>query len=304
MSMLALISIETEPSRLIQWLFTRGQVLQYENINEDVRKASVPVFLNGGILGYTQRPQLLRDVLKALKWTGCLPAFASVGFNIRDRRVFLYLDEGRPVRPLIHLGPGGVLPVEKLYAGKRWRDLIFGKLPLTMERSINTPGFLDPLAEKESVALEEYLSFLEPLVGAIEYIDPYEQNEIYVANFPEYIVSSTSHLEIHPSTILGLMTSMIPFANHNQSPRNQLSCSQSKQGLSVYSTNYPNRFDNQVHVLCYGEAPLCRTLYYDYVANGNIGYGHNLILAIGSFSGYNQDDGIVMNVCFSSRTLS
>jgi len=50
-----------------------------------------------------------------------------------------------------------------------------------------------------------------------------------------------------------------------------------------------------VHVLCYGEAPLCRTLYYDYVADGKIGYGHNLILAIGSFTGYNQDDGIVMN---------
>lgn len=303
LSMMALISIETEPSGLIQWLFTRGQVLQYENINEDVRKASVPVFLNGGILGYTQRPGLLRDVLKALKWSGCLPAFASVGFNIRDRRVFIYLDEGRPVRPLIHLGPGGTLPVEKLAAGKRWRDLIFGNLPLTAERNISLPGFVDPLAEKESPPLEEYLSFLEPHVGVIEYIDPYEQNEIYVANFPEYIVPTTSHLEIHPSTIVGLMTSMIPFANHNQSPRNQLSCSQSKQGLSVYSTNYPNRFDNQVHVLCYGEAPLCRTLYYDYVANGSIGYGHNLVLAIGSFTGYNQDDGIVMNADALARGM-
>jgi DNA-directed RNA polymerase II subunit RPB2 len=56
-----------------------------------------------------------------------------------------------------------------------------------------------------------------------------------------------------------------------------------------------SRFDNQVHVLCYGEAPLVRTLYYDYVADGQIGYGQNLILAIGSFTGYNQDDGIVMN---------
>jgi len=88
---------------------------------------------------------------------------------------------------------------------------------------------------------------------------------------------------------------MIPYANHNQSPRNQLSCSQSKQGLSVYSTAFQNRFDNQVHVLGYGQAPLVRTLYYDYLADGQMGYGHNLILAMGSFTGYNQDDGILMN---------
>ena len=47
--------------------------------------------------------------------------------------------------------------------------------------------------------------------------------------------------------------------------------------------------------MCYGEAPLVRTLYYDYAADGMIGYGHNLTLALGCFTGYNQEDGIVMN---------
>jgi DNA-directed RNA polymerase beta subunit len=96
---------------------------------------------------------------------------------------------------------------------------------------------------------------------------------------------------------------MIPYANHNQSPRNQLSCSQSKQGLSVYSTAFQNRFDNQVHVLCYGQAPLVRTLYYDYLAEGQMGYGHNIILAMGSFTGYNQDDGILMNADSFARGM-
>jgi DNA-directed RNA polymerase II subunit RPB2 len=99
------------------------------------------------------------------------------------------------------------------------------------------------------------------------------------------------------------MTSVIPYANHNQSPRNQLSCSQSKQGVSVYATNFTNRFDNQVHVLCYAEAPIVRTLYYDYVAKGQMGYGQNLVLAMGCFSGYNQEDGIVMNADAIQRGL-
>jgi len=295
LSILTKISIGSDPRPLQTWLFTRGQVIPCSEVNEDSRRGSVPVYLNGGILGYTQRPLDLLEILKLFKWTGCLPAYTGIGFSIEKRRLFLYLDEGRPLRPLIHLGSGGKIPYDKLDATNDWRTLVMGTFEPTKQRQINTTGFLDPLGSKSNPSFEDYSTLLTPYIGCIEYIDPYEHNETYIANFPDYIVKETSHLEIHPSTILGLMTNMIPFANHNQSPRNQLSCSQSKQGISIYSTKYMARYDNQVHVLCYPEAPLVRTVYYDYVADGNIGYGNNLILAIGSFTGYNQDDGIVMN---------
>ena len=294
-SIMTKISTGTDPRPLQTWLYTRGQVIPCSEVNEDSRRGSVAVYLNGGILGYTQRPMALRDVLKLFKWTGCLPAYCSIGFSIEKRRLFIYLDEGRPLRPLIHLGKDGQIPYEKLDKFTTWRALVLGTFEPTQNRQINTTGFVDPLASQASPTFEQYTTLLQPHTGVIEYVDPYEHNETYIANFPEYIVKETSHLEIHPSTILGLMTNMIPFANHNQSPRNQLSCSQSKQGISLYSTKYMSRYDNQVHVLCYPEAPLVRTVYYDYAADGNIGYGNNLILAIGSFTGYNQDDGIVMN---------
>jgi DNA-directed RNA polymerase II subunit RPB2 len=296
LSIMTLISTANNPEPIRKWLLERGGVIPCLQMNDDLRQATVPLYINGGILGYTKDATKLTQVLRLFKWTGCLPAFSSVGFNIRDRKVFLYVDEGRPVRPLIHLGADGIVPVDRIKSMKRWRDLVLGNLPVTATKDIQSIGFVDPLAEQERPSLDLYISTLLPHIGVIEYVDPYEQNETSIANFPEYITKTTSHLEIHPSTILGLMTNMIPFPHHNQSPRNQLSCSQSKQGLSVYSTNYINRFDNQVHVLCYGEAPLVRTLYYDYVADGQIGYGQNLILAIGSFTGYNQDDGIVMNL--------
>jgi DNA-directed RNA polymerase II subunit RPB2 len=295
LSIMTLVSTANNPEPIRKWLLERGGVIPCLQMNDDLRMVAVPVYINGGILGYTIEAVKLTRVLRLMKWTGCLPAFSSVGFNIRDRKVFLYLDEGRPVRPLIHLGIDGSIPIERIRSMKVWRDLILGDLPLTQSHEITTVGFVDPLKEQERPSLSLYEAKLTPHIGVIEYVDPYEQNETSIANFPEYITRTTSHLEIHPSTILGLMTNMVPFPHHNQSPRNQLSCSQSKQGLSVYSTNYTNRFDNQVHVLCYGEAPLVRTLYYDYVGDGQIGYGQNLILAIGSFTGYNQDDGIVMN---------
>jgi len=46
-----------------------------------------------------------------------------------------------------------------------------------------------------------------------------------------------------------------------------------------------------------------RTLYYDYLADGQMGYGQNLILAMGCFTGYNQDDGILMNADSFARGM-
>jgi len=294
LSMLASVSISTDPAPLIKWLLERGEVLGCDQVSAELSNNVVPVYVNSGIVGYTLKPQLLRDVLKAMKWTGCLPASASISFTISERRVNIFLDEGRPIRPLIHLGANGAVPLKALKETK-WRDLVLGTYPFTASRGMYQAGFVDPLVASKSVSMAEYLKVLMPYASAIEYVDPYEANEAYIAMYPEYIKAETSHLEIHPSTIVGLLTSIIPFPNHNQSPRNQLSCSQSKQGLSVYATNYTNRFDNMVHVLSYGEAPLVRTLYYDYLADGQMPYGQNLMVAIGCFTGYNQEDGIVFN---------
>jgi DNA-directed RNA polymerase II subunit RPB2 len=302
MNVLTAMSTYCLPSKVVKWLFDRAGVIPCDEVTSNVISLGVPVFLNSGLLGYTLRPNDLVRVLKLLKWTGCLPAFTSAGFSIRDKYVFLYIDEGRPLRPLIHL-ENGRIPTDKLRGAKSWRDLFLGNLPLTESHTLSTNIFVDPLASVEVVSLELYEKTLLPHIGCIEYVDPYEHNESYVACFPEQVLPSTTHLEVHPSTMFGLMTSIIPFANHNQGVRNQLSCSQSKQGLSLFATNFQNRFDNQVHVLCYSEAPLVRTLYFDHVANGNMGYGQNLILAMGCFSGYNQEDGIVMNADALQRGL-
>lgn len=303
LSILASVSTATDPAPFVQWLLTRGGVTSCDQMTSKTITISVPVFVNNGIVGYTLRPIALRDTLKAMKWTGCLPASVSVGFNIRDRRVFVFLDEGRPLRPLIHLGPKGTVPLQALERAKTWRDLVLGVFPQTITRTVHQSGFIDPLAADGSATLESYMTLLGPNTGVIEYMDPYEMNEAYIANFPEYIQPETSHMEIHPSTIVGVINGMIPYAHHNQSPRNQLGCSQAKQGIALYATNFRNRFDNQAHVLCYAQAPIVRTLYYDYMADGQMGYGQNMILAIGSFTGYNQDDGIVMNADSFARGM-
>ena len=293
LSIMTAISTASQTTEFFKWLQTTGRVYKSEDITEQQRIIFVPVYVNGGIFGYTAKPYLLTEVLKAFKRSGCLPYSVSISFSIRDRTVYIYMDAGRPLRPLVWLDRATV-PIEKLKTYPTWRDLVMGNLEVRRYTNLESTEFIDPLQGKTN-KLEDYPDALAPHTGAIEYIDPYEQNETYIANNPAYIKPESTHMEVHPSTIMSMMTSLIPFAPHNQSPRNQLSCSQSKQGLSIYATNWRNRFDNTAHVLCYPEMPLTRTMYNNYLGEGKMGYGMNCILAIACWSGYNQEDGIVMN---------
>ena len=299
LSLMTLISSATNPEPVVACMYERGWVIPCSEMRTDLQRIGISVNVNNGIIGYTLNPFELVKALKLMKWTGCLPPLCSVGFSMRNRSVFLYLDEGRPTRPLIHLdqeSQGNPIPFDALKTAKTWRDLVLGTYPLTAASGVSTTGFTDPFRETPGqLPLTQYIDALRPHAGVIEYVDPYEQNEAFIINFPEHLTPEASHMEVHPCTIISVVNGMVPFANFNQSPRNQLSCSQSKQGLGMYATNFQNRFDNASNVLCYGEGPIVRTLAYDVLGGGLMPYGTNLIMAIMPFNGYNQDDGIIFN---------
>lgn len=301
LSILTAVSIAAPSEPVMNWLFSRGSVIEVSAATEALHATATSVQINGGTIGFTTDPALLTRVLKMMKWTACLAPTASVSFNTGDNVVRIYLDDGRPLRPLYHL-EGGAAPAALLAAtaeGKmpRWRDMVCGTLATTAELPFTSVAFVDPLAANPAAKLADYEAALKDFVGSVEYIDPYEGNEAYISWWgrADNLSRDHTHAEIHPSSLMGLLANMIPFANHNQSPRNQLSCSQSKQGIGYYATNFENRFDTYGSMLCYGEGALCRTIVHDAVGGGNMPYGTNLIFALCSFNGYNQDDGILFN---------
>ena len=301
-SMLTYVSLGATIEPILSWLEKRGEMISIASANSNVRTTGTRIKINGGVVGFSVKALILTHVLKLLKWTACLAPLASISFNTSEREISIYIDEGRPVRPLWHLDLDGQWPKMATYIQQNpnfipsWRDLILGSLVLTKDRKISDIDFIDPLADKPNASLEDYITELSPYAGSIEYVDPYESNEAFISWWGAKDLSKEhTHIEIHPSTMMGLMVSLIPFANHNQSPRNQLSCSQSKQGIGYYATNYLQRYDTYGSQLCYGEAPLVRTLVFDHVGKGRVPYGFNCTVAMCSTDGYNQDDGILFN---------
>jgi DNA-directed RNA polymerase II subunit RPB2 len=137
----------------------------------------------------------------------------------------------------------------------------------------------------------------------IEYIDPAESEFTMIAMFPSEIMPKHTHCEIHPTLILGHMASSIPFSDHNQSPRNTYQSAMGKQAMGIYARNYAKRLDKNGYILCTPMRPLVETRMMNILNTHQMPSGDNVIVAIGIYSGYNQEDSVILNRASIDRGL-
>jgi len=138
----------------------------------------------------------------------------------------------------------------------------------------------------------------------IEYVDPYETNNCLISMDTSAPTEGRhTHAEIHPSLILGALAMCIPFPHHNQAPRNTYQSAMGKQAVGVHCTNYNERYDTFSHILASPQRPLIDTKMMKYLNADKLPTGINVVVAIMTYGGYNQEDSIIFNKASIDRGL-
>ena len=258
------------------------------------------IFLNERLVGFHTNPEILVYRLKLFRRNALLNVYTSIAWYRLENKVKISTDSGRCSRPLLIVKDNRIqltkTILENIKGGEySWKKLIGGFR--------ETPSMYADYDDKFHCLEEEQMTneYLEEHSGVIEYIDTEEANTCLIAMLPTDLenpknkINTFTHCELHPSLMLGVLANNVPFIERNQHPRNQFSTAQGKQALGIYATNFRNRMDTKGQIMYYPQKPIIQSKMSKYLHNNDLPHGINAIVAIGSYSGYNQEDSILFN---------
>jgi len=287
MAMTASITISSNSTNIREIISELGTVLfAHENIGLFFKNTKV--IINGDIVGTHENPVEFYRNLKMLKRQGCINIYTGITWNIRDNEINICTEGGRCVRPLYIVDNNNIRltknVIEDVKNGKlSWQDLVVG-VSNNLEKDDSVIEFLD-VDEQNNAMI------------AIKYPDLFKGNKgsLHAVQY--------THLEIHPSLMLGVLASLIPFSDHNQAPRNTYQSAQCKQAIGIYALNYQDRCDTIGHILNTPQKPLVYTKMSTILNNDHMPNGVNVIVAICTYTGFNQEDSVIMNQSAIDRGL-
>ena len=291
---------------LIKWLRANTPLKLIQECSPKMLATSTKLFINGNWIGIIENPIENVNTLKLFRRNGIIPIYASISFSFETNIVYIYTDGGRLTRPVYYKDADGKLS----YNHGKLRDTILSHQYSWLQvvagfEQKNTDNFClrnNVLYNANDLypgykTLDRLLDMLQQNKGIVDYIDTSEEEVALIATRPEQIKDNKfyTHSEIDPSLMFGVMGNSIIYPEANQLPRDVFSCGQSKQAVSLYHSNYQLRLDKMGVVLNYGQVPLVKSRYLQYICNEEQSYGVNAIVAIMSYTGYNVEDAILIN---------
>ncbi len=246
--------INLDETRFIKDLEKMGLKKETENEKE------ADVFLNGIYVGSVENPTDFVGKIREKRRAHELPEQLNVRNSDNFNTVLISTEPGRVLRPLI--------VVEN------------GSSKLKNEHLVRL--------EQEEI---DWRFLIEN--GIIEYLDASEEENALVGLYEEELTPEHTHLEIDAMDLFGVVTSLVPYGNHDQSSRLNRGSKTQKQALGIYAANYLCRLDTDVSILQYPQKPLVKSFVYDTLSTYPA--GQNLVVAIMTYEGYNMEDALVLN---------
>jgi len=229
------------------------------------------VYVNGSLVGTHPDPNALADQIREARRRGDVSDMVNVSVKDRTQEVIVNADAGRARRPLIVVENGEPL-----------------------------------LGDEEVAAVERGDVEFEDLVdrGYVEFIDAEEEEDILVAVDEEDVTDDHTHLEIDPQLVFGIGAGMIPYPEHNASPRITMGAGMMKQSIGLPSANYRIRPDTRQHLLHYPQLAMVKTQTSDQISFDKRPAAQNFVVAVMSYEGFNIEDALVMNQGSVDRALT
>ena len=225
---------------------------------------NTPLFVNGIYVKSIGEPLTFLERVGRLKLDGVLPYDVSYFYN-SDVDVFdVQCDAGRLIRPLLRLDSRSP-PADAPLSFRR------------LHHDNNIEYMCASQIERVNIAMDPDAC----------------------ATYPDSYV----YMELEPTAMMGIVANFIPFSNHTQSPRVCYQSSMSKQAIGFIST-VQSKMDSTSYTLNYLHRPLCETkMSQAFQVDDEMVNGCNVVVAIACFSGYNQEDSLILNKSALDRGL-